>query len=943
MTDKKVSYSIGSDGRFTVTNYNLARPFSGFFPGIAGTYGKPMWAFYVNRAQCICSMGVENKDGAILEFQSANKAYILTNTHGFRTFLKIHKDGADYSYEPFTEENENSLSIGPVDIFIEEKNQTLGMDVSVRYFCVPGEPFSALARELTVKNTSNSAVSIELLDGLPFILPYGLTERLTKDMSHTIQAWMHVVNLEKRIPLYKLKVVIQDKPIVTEVEEGNFYLSYDSGLIPPIVDPSIVFGPGMDLRSPRMPVCVPEKQITEGITPSAMSYLKFELNPGDAKKTYTLVGHTNIALPERILEPGYFNEKLDEARRIIAEIQDNMRTESSSYAFNQYCRNTFLDNILRGGYPVTLQDHDRPVVLHLYSRRHGDVERDYNKFLLKPTYYSQGDGNYRDVCQNRRNDIWFNPLVLEDNIKTFVNLIQKDGYNPLQLKGDHFIVRKVPQEMSAIAEIIKKPFMLGDLLDYIEKNKIKLKFNKDELIKRIVSIAEKETAAEFKEGYWIDHWTYITDLLESYRSMYPDRYWDIFTESDYTFFQSPAAVVPRRQRIVVTDGKIRQYHSVVEKKEKDGPGKVKTTLLKKLLSLIENKFAALDPFGIGIEMEADKPGWYDALNGLPGLFGSSACETFELKRLVLLVKEVLERSGSKIKKLGKILRDLEKGITKAYNSKAGLYHTYFINEVISLKPLKFRQRPLPLFLEAQVHALRLMPGIKKARAVYNAVRKNGLYDEKLKMYKVNSSLKGESIEIGRVKVFSPGWLENESVWVHMEYKYLLELLRNGLYDEFYNDFKDVLLPFQDPNILGRNPLENCSFIVSSAHPDSSLHGVGFLPRLTGATAEFIHMWLWMCIGKEPFFINEKEELNMRFRPILSDWLFTEEGTFSFNMLGTIKVIYHNPAKKKTYGEGSVRPFRIMLDNTRIDGDIVPVPYARDIREKKFKRIDVYLG
>jgi len=80
MTDRKVSYHIGEDGEFIVRNYNLARPFSGFFPGIAGLYGKPMWAFYVNRAQCICSMGIENKDGAILEFQSANRAYVFTNT-----------------------------------------------------------------------------------------------------------------------------------------------------------------------------------------------------------------------------------------------------------------------------------------------------------------------------------------------------------------------------------------------------------------------------------------------------------------------------------------------------------------------------------------------------------------------------------------------------------------------------------------------------------------------------------------------------------------------------------------------------------------------------------------------------------------------------------------------------------------------------------------------
>ena len=52
--------------------------------------------------------------------------------------------------------------------------------------------------------------------------------------------------------------------------------------------------------------------------------------------------------------------------------------------------------------------------------------------------------------------------------------------------------------------------------------------------------------------------------------------------------------------------------------------------------------ASLDPSGIGIEMETVKPNWYDALNGLPGLMGSSISETLELKRLIQFLQEKLE-------------------------------------------------------------------------------------------------------------------------------------------------------------------------------------------------------------------------------------------------------------------------------------------------------------
>ena len=43
----------------------------------------------------------------------------------------------------------------------------------------------------------------------------------------------------------------------------------------------------------------------------------------------------------------------------------------------------------------------------------------------------------------------------------------------------------------------------------------------------------------------------------------------------------------------------------------------RTNLFTKLFILALLKFATLDPYGMGIEMEAGRPGWDDAMNGLP--------------------------------------------------------------------------------------------------------------------------------------------------------------------------------------------------------------------------------------------------------------------------------------------------------------------------------------
>ena len=54
----------------------------------------------------------------------------------------------------------------------------------------------------------------------------------------------------------------------------------------------------------------------------------------------------------------------------------------------------------------------------------------------------------------------------------------------------------------------------------------------------------------------------------------------------------------------------------------------------KLLTLAAVKFCTRDPGGIGISMEGGRPGWLDAMNGLPALFGSSTAEATQLLNLL---------------------------------------------------------------------------------------------------------------------------------------------------------------------------------------------------------------------------------------------------------------------------------------------------------------------
>ena len=61
---------------------------------------------------------------------------------------------------------------------------------------------------------------------------------------------------------------------------------------------------------------------------------------------------------------------------------------------------------------------------------------------------------------------------------------------------------------------------------------------------------------------------------------------------------------------------------------------VTATVMAKFAMLGIVKFSTMDPSGLGVEYEGGKPGWNDAMNGLPGLLGSGMPETYEMLRIL---------------------------------------------------------------------------------------------------------------------------------------------------------------------------------------------------------------------------------------------------------------------------------------------------------------------
>ena len=633
------------------------------------------------------------------------------------------------------------------------------------------------------------------------------------------------------------------------------------------------------------------------------------------------------------------------------------------------------------------------------------------------------------------------------------------------------------------------PFRPGQLFELMDDKNIELVISRQEFIDIVASSAESWPVAVHKQGFWADHWTYYMDLIKSYLTIYPDGEFRLMYETELPYFFSPASVQPRRKKYVLhlgIDGSshVQQRDATIEDPEKHqsiddfrtetspwhaacwqrqvGGHHFRSTVVGKLVLLATLKFATRDAYGMGIEYEAEKPGWEKANNGLPGIIGSGMPETFELKVLLryllsltlqynhfvdiptelgdlistinlsldelevhpipsvldetvpLLLFEYWDRvsaareayreatklafsgnttailSSELAPLLNRWLAHLEAGIDRAaYFGTTGRLQgvdgattpTYFAFEVTKYKksgesnhngdpyvlPLQLRVRRLPIFLEGPTRMLKTVTDREAATVSYWNVREHsGLRDVELSMYTVSADLVGQSMDIGRTMGFPPGWGENRGVWLHMSYKFYLELLRHGLHDEFFAEATSGgLLPFMNSKVYGRSLTECSSFIASSTFEDPSKRGRGFMARWSRATSEFLSIWVLMYVGPNPFFVDSGDhQIRMQLVPSLPLWMFESRDpddpdddkefvrspflrhsvqerpntpTVRFKLFSSIQVYYYNELRADLFGTPPSR-YRIGLRDGsifEIDGPIIGVDLADKIRRVVF--------
>lgn len=1001
---------------FVLRNYNRKPPFSSLLPGVAGLHGVPLWCFYVSRGQGVASFGADERDGAMMEYVPAAAAYEDTARKGFRTFISC----GGHCFEPFSPDDgdqKQELRVSRSALELRAMHGPSGIEVIVEYRILPAEDIGALMRRVTIRNTGSARITLMLADGMARVIPAGIRNTEFREMSNLLKSYFDAKLDESGAALFSSRSTTENTAKVGSISRKNFYFASSGGRVMKLVcDPAQLFGPDTGLGRPGrfystgFDICSMPSDARD-VIPCAMALGEFSLMPGEETVIDAFAGTAGSAE-----QAAYYTSKFTDkvwcdgkhalSEAVVEELASCLELETAEPLFDAYVRQCLLDNALRGGKPVMLGDK----LLHIYGRRHGDLERDYNYFRLQASHYSQGDGNFRDICQNRRSDVLLFPEVGESGILEFLSLIQLDGYNPLEVYPMRLVLR--PESRSAAAALLRggeaiiEKLSAGLSVGELWRELRAVEYSDaDELTARICPMCDYRPHYEFGDGYWIDHWTYVPELVDNYVKMYPEAREKLLFCCRIGWPEITARVLPLRERVSCTEHGMRQYEAVG--RAVIPPSKVpEASVYAKLFFLAALKCATLDERQAGIEMEAGKPGWNDALNGLPGLFGSSSSECADLLLLLQrlrswcsvpaiefpseLIGFVRRLSGLLHKfdfcgtpslefwrvslnlreewrarvysgelcggtemvtreELLEIIHGLEtlvqNGLRRAKNC-SGLLDTYFVNKP-SVEGAQLSEDDItavgsrPLPLFLEGQAKLMRVSPDEAGEIHCSVENSELYDRELEMYRLCAPLHGESPELGRITAFTPGVFERESIFPHAEFKYLLSMLDAGLYKELFERMRTVLPPFFDPAIYGRSTLENSSYIVSSANPDPELAGRGFVGRLSGAAAEVITLCLRMFLG-DKLFCLEGGQLTFTIEPALPGWLFRKDGTLSFRYLGC-RFAYVNPSRRNTCGPDGVKPVRLTCGGLELTRPCLPANAAAQLRSKKLKEVTVTFG
>ena len=665
---------INGERYFKISNTDEMRP---FFMSIVSH--SDHWMFISSTGGL--SAGRINSDHALFPYYTDDK---ITEAHehtGSKTIILVEQEEKTFLWEPFSsnyqgvykvERNIYKNTYGNKVLF-EEINLDLGITFS--YEWSSSEQFG-FVRNSKIKNSNSLNKSIQLLDGIQNLLPYGVPEGLQSSSSNLVDAYKKCELEADTIGIYALSAIISDKAEPSEALKAN--LVFSLGL-----ENKTVLLSSKQLDHFRKGHGVKQETDIKAERGAYFINTSFELASGTEKEWMIVADISKtvsdiIELRKKLNSPETFSKSVVEdielgSDRLISLVgaSDGLQLTADQRRNTRHFANTMF-NVMRGGifdenYKIEKADfihyikqansevyNEKTTLLNnlpeqfdvfaikslskqdnhrdfqrlcneylplKFSRRHGDPSRPWNKFSINLRNEDDGSkildyqGNWRDIFQNWEALAHSYPAFIEGMMFKFLNASSFDGYNPYRVFKDGFEWETIEPD---------NPW------SYI--------------------------------GYWGDHQIiYLLKFLEFIQQYYPEKFDEYFKEDSFVYANIPYRIKPFEALVEdpknTIDYDYKRESAIEKRKEQIGAdgalltnpeGSVyQVNFIEKILATVLAKISNYIPEG-GIWMNTQRPEWNDANNALVGN-GVSMVTLYYLRRFLAFFKELISQSeGSEV-------------------------------------------------------------------------------------------------------------------------------------------------------------------------------------------------------------------------------------------------------------------------------------------------------
>jgi len=640
--------------------------------------------------------GRQNYNNALFPYETDDKLHQAANITGPITIVRLLAKQNAILWEPFSDKYPGLYAtdrniyknITGDKVILEEIN--FDLKLTFRYSWMNSDTLGWV-RHSEISNNSDKTHTVELLDGLLNLQPWGVSRELQSMMSTLMDAYKVAEFLQSHnMALYYLSSIPVDRAEPSEALRTNLVwtagLPVENMLLSPIQINE--FRNGADLST---------EHIVYGQKNAFIVKSTFEL-PEYGRKTWYIVSdvakdHPGVAEVQRSIEKqiciSEFIEKSvkqsNQRLRELVTLSDGVQNTGDALNDRRHFANVMF-NIMRGGifeqeYNITKADFIKHLIesnpfvyakhtqmLSLmkemislqeliqvcsfdddlarlaleylplsFSRRHGDPSRPWNFFDIRVkkedgTPYLNYQGNWRDIFQNWEALANSFPAYLPGMIARFLNASTADGYNPYRITRNGF-EWEVPEPDNPWAYI----------------------------------------------GYWGDHQIiYMLRLMELQEKFFPGARLQNANRKLFVYARSPyriktySEIIKNPQDTIVfnrnlhdsQEANLKSHGSDARLMHYASGSLCRAGFMEKILVTLLTKLSNFVP-DAGIWLNTQRPEWNDANNALVGN-GASVVTLCHARRFLGFIIRMMENSEEKSFNISTEVSDFYKKIFQIF-------------------------------------------------------------------------------------------------------------------------------------------------------------------------------------------------------------------------------------------------------------------------------------